>query len=112
MSDPNNSRIDRLEDITATLSHDLSEIKHDMKAIRRELVGSPDGITEGALPRLNRHLGQHDNRLLRLEANGFTTKERERILHVVGFFEGWKLVIAGLIYVLPVVLFILSQIHK
>ena len=105
-------RIDRLEELTLALSGDLAQIKHDMTAIRRELVGSKDGITEGALPRINRKLDADDDRITRLEANGFSEKERERILHVVGLFEGWKAVIAVLVYLVPLVTLIVTLINK
>lgn len=101
-------RIEKLEEITLALSKDLSEISHNMQAIRRELVGSKDGITEGALPRINRKLESDEDRITQLEANGFTTKERDRILHVVSFFEGWKVVIALLVYIAPILALILT----
>jgi len=106
MSD--NNRIDKLEEITSALSGDLSQIKHDMTAIRRELVGSKDGMTEGALPRLNRHIATIYDRVDRLEANGFTQVERERILHFVRMFEGWKLVIGAVVFVAPLIALVLT----
>jgi predicted RNase H-like nuclease (RuvC/YqgF family) len=104
-------RIEQLEAVTMALSQDLSEIKHDMKAIRSSLAGSADGLQEGAIPRLNRHLNNHHTEILQLKANGFTAKERDRILHVVSFFEGWKIVIAAVIYLIPLLTLIISLIR-
>ena len=101
-------RIDKLEQITTALSIDLSQIRHDMAAIRRELIGSHDGLTEGALVRLNRKIGAIEKELDDMREGSFSNDERDRILKVVSFFEGWKVVIAAIVFVAPIIVLIIT----
>jgi len=89
-----------------TLEDKVNSIDAKLDRVLDSLQGN--GIAKGFVNDINERTKTNEDKILRLEANGFSEKERDRILHVITFFEGWRVVIAALIFIAPLLALVIK----
>lgn len=129
-------RVSNLEEVTKNLNDNLVTISNNIQAIRRDLVGSPDSLVEGALPELRkgmkdlmirlellekrsddfilleRDVSYHTRKLAKidkeLEIGLFTGKQKEETLEFISIFKGSNKLLWGILALIPIIFTVIN----
>ena len=110
-------RIIKLETNFERMAGDISSLKTSVDRIERALVG--DTMTTGALPDIRERCTRNEERIDtvnqridNIEIRSFKPEEIAQIKHVVSIFTGWKLVVGAILWLLPLLIFLINFIQK
>jgi predicted RNase H-like nuclease (RuvC/YqgF family) len=106
-------RIQSLESKFNRMADDINGVKNAVDRIERALTG--DAMTTGAIPEFRERIKECELRIANVNTrldHQLTLTELSDTRSVISWFKGWKLVIASMLYLLPLIALILNQLNK
>ena len=99
------------------MADDMADFKASLKRIETALIG--DEYHQGAIPELRERTTRSEvkiesqaTQIDRIQRNSLNAEELAKVRQSLSFFSVWKLMLAGLIYLLPLIYFIYSLIGE
>lgn len=97
-------RLAKLEDKVDNIDQRIMRMENKLDTLIAGLQG--DGINRGFINDI-RYISDHNTkRIENLESSQFTSEQKKKLIHMAGLFDGWKLVLAGILYILPIIMFV------
>lgn len=103
-------RMQKLEEKMDDVQQEVSEFGKKLDKLYHSLVGNE--IMDGALVSMNKKIDLQEREIREMLDAKLTPEELKTIKAIVSLFTGWKLTLAVILWLLPLITFILKEVLK
>lgn len=103
-------RMQKLEEKMDDVQHEVSEFGKKLDKLYHSLVGNE--IMDGALVSMNKKIDLQEREIRDMLHDKLTVEELKTIKAIVSLFTGWKLTLAVILWLLPLIAYIIEGITK
>lgn len=103
-------RMQKLEEKMDDVQAELSELGKKLDKLYHSLVGNE--IMDGALVSMNKKIDVQEKEIQDLLESRLTEEELKTVKAIVSLFTGWKLSLAVILWLLPLITFIIEKVLK